>query len=80
MPTTIHSIEEALQYDIDLRTLDVIPLNKIKEKFKRVGRLLELYINIVTDKFAFCCRMIAPISARNFSYITFLLYFGTTTT
>lgn len=37
---------------IDLRSLNVIPLNELKKNYKRKARLLEPYINIVTEKFA----------------------------
>ncbi len=37
---------------IDLRSLNVIPVDELKENYKRKARLLEPYINIVTEKFA----------------------------
>lgn len=36
---------------IDLRTLSVVSMDVIRDKYKRVARLLEPYINIVTEKF-----------------------------
>lgn len=36
---------------IDLRSLSVVSMKDIEDKYKRVARLLEPYINIVTEKF-----------------------------
>lgn len=37
---------------IDLRTLDVIGIEQVQQNYKRVARLLEPYIYIITEKFA----------------------------